>query len=128
MAEVLGTMAQTSELDLINAKGQVGVGKLVVRMDEVEHQHDLVTLKLSAKQVRDWCNNSFIVFLGVVLVLRYSVSLRCDRQGKPYQTPGLDSICAASASFLPGRTAPLKNNWNCFAFDIDEQDMPAATL
>lgn len=53
MAEVLGTMSQTAELNLAGSRGPPGSGgKLFVRMDEVEHQHDLVTLNLRAQQVR----------------------------------------------------------------------------
>ncbi|CAN0022215.1 unnamed protein product, partial [Sphacelaria rigidula] len=52
MAEILGTSSQTAELNLTNAKlGATDAGKVFVRMDEVEHQHDLVTLKLRAQQV-----------------------------------------------------------------------------
>ena len=53
MAEVLGTNSQTAELPLLDPKtGRVGHGTVSIRMDEIEHQHDLVTLKLRAKNVR----------------------------------------------------------------------------
>lgn len=50
MAEILGTNSQTAELALRGTKPGAS-GKVFVRMDEVEHQHDLVTLKLRAQQV-----------------------------------------------------------------------------
>lgn len=52
MAEVLGTNGQTATLPLVDVKtGKKAKGTVSVRMDEVEHQHDLVTLKLRAKNV-----------------------------------------------------------------------------
>ena len=53
MAEVLGTQGQTATLPLADARtGRTVQGTVSVRMDEIEHQHDLVTLKLRAQQVR----------------------------------------------------------------------------
>lgn len=54
MAEILGTNSQTSTIPLTDPKtgrSGAGMGTISVRMDEVEHQHDLVTIKLRAKQV-----------------------------------------------------------------------------
>lgn len=53
MAEVLGTNEQTAALDLLKpTTTYAGGGKVFIRMEEVEHQHDLVTLKVHADQVR----------------------------------------------------------------------------
>lgn len=52
MAEVLGTSGQTSTLPLVKNTGRAGQAVVSIRMDEVEHQHDLVTLKLRALNVR----------------------------------------------------------------------------
>ncbi|CAM9714165.1 unnamed protein product [Ectocarpus sp. 12 AP-2014] len=51
MAEVLGTSGQTSTLPLVKNTGRAGQAVVSIRMDEVEHQHDLVTLKLRALNV-----------------------------------------------------------------------------
>ncbi|CAN0282346.1 unnamed protein product, partial [Ectocarpus sp. 4 AP-2014] len=51
MAEVLGTSGQTSTLPLVKDTGRAGQAVVSIRMDEVEHQHDLVTLKLRALNV-----------------------------------------------------------------------------
>lgn len=62
MAEILGTVGQTAALNLTDAKGATaGVGEVFVRMDEVEHQHDLVTLKLRAQHV------SFLFSISAVI-------------------------------------------------------------
>ena len=54
MAEVLGTNGQTATLPLLDPKtGRKGQGTISIRLDEIEHQHDLVTLKLRAKNVRN---------------------------------------------------------------------------
>lgn len=54
MAEVLGTNGQTATMQLREQKtGKLAKGTVSVRMDEVEHQHDLVSLKLRATHVRD---------------------------------------------------------------------------
>ena len=53
MAEVLGANTQTATLPLTNPRtGSSGNGTVTIRMDEVEHQHDLVTIKLRALQAR----------------------------------------------------------------------------
>lgn len=52
MAEVLGKNGQTSTLPLAKRTGRAGNATVSIRMDEVEHQHDLVTLKLRALHVR----------------------------------------------------------------------------
>lgn len=53
MAEILGTSSQMATIPLTDPKTgrSEGTGTVSVRMDEVEHQHDLVTIKLRAKQV-----------------------------------------------------------------------------
>ncbi len=52
MAEVLGKNGQTASLPLVTKAGRAGQSTVSIRMDEVEHQHDLVTLKLRALHVR----------------------------------------------------------------------------
>lgn len=52
MAEVLGKTGQTASLPLVKKAGRAGQATVSIRMDEVEHQHDLVTLKLRALHVR----------------------------------------------------------------------------
>lgn len=52
MAEVLGKNGQTATLPLVKKAGRAGNATVSIRMDEVEHQHDLVTLKLRALHVR----------------------------------------------------------------------------
>ena len=52
MAEVLGRNGQTATLPLVTKTGRAGNATVSIRMDEVEHQHDLVTLKLRALHVR----------------------------------------------------------------------------
>lgn len=52
MAEVLGAVSQSASLELQSTKGAgKAAGTVCIRMDEVEHQHDLVTLKLRAAKV-----------------------------------------------------------------------------
>lgn len=52
LAEVLGKNGRTATLPLMKKAGRVGKATVSIRMDEVEHQHDLVTLKLRALNVR----------------------------------------------------------------------------
>lgn len=53
MAQVLGTNEQMVTLPLSHPKtGNRPRGTVSIRMDELEHQHDLVTLKLRALQAR----------------------------------------------------------------------------
>lgn len=52
MAEVLGRNGQTATLPMMKKGGRAGQATVSIRMDEVEHQHDLVTLKLRAVHVR----------------------------------------------------------------------------
>lgn len=52
MAEVLGKNGQTMTLPLISPRtGKASEGTVSIAMDELKHQHDLVTLKLRAVQV-----------------------------------------------------------------------------
>lgn len=53
MAQVLGTNEQMMTMPLSHPKtGNRPRGTVSIRMDELEHQHDLVTLKLRALQAR----------------------------------------------------------------------------
>lgn len=68
MAEILGTGSQIAELALRSHRAGV-CGKVFVRMDEVEHQHDLVTVKLRAQQVDKKDLTTSDPFLKVARVL-----------------------------------------------------------